>query len=159
MQLLLRTGIVLLAVFSFKGEAQTQPFSVDQLGWISGCWERRGDDRLTEERWMTPSGGLMIGMSRTVAKGKVVEYEFIMIREEANGDISYIARPSGQEEASFRLVKLGKTEAVFENPTHDFPQRIIYRREKDGSLFARIEGTMKGKARGVDFPMKKASCE
>ena len=33
---------------------------------------------------------------------------------------------------------------VFENPTHDFPQRIIY--WKDGAdLRARIEGTQNGK--------------
>ena len=30
--------------------------------------------------------------------------------------------------------------ALFENTAHDFPQRIIYRRDADGSLLARIEG-------------------
>ena len=41
--------------------------------------------------------------------------------------------------------------------THDFPQRILYRKV-EGGLFARIEGVDKGKPRSVDFPMTAASC-
>ena len=41
---------------------------------------------------------------------------------------------------------------MFENLSHDFPQRIIYRRTADASVTARIEGTVKGEARGRDFP-------
>lgn len=68
------------------------------------------------------------------------------------------ARPSGQPEASFKLVKAENKEIVFENLQHDFPQRIIYRLQPDGSLFARIEGTSRGKARGSDYRMKRAQC-
>jgi hypothetical protein len=108
---------------------------------------------------MTPSGGTMLGMARTVAKGKTVEYEFIRLHEEENGDILYTAHPSGQAEASFKLIRCEKELAVFENPGHDFPQRIIYRLNADGSLAARIEGRKGGKERGVDFPMKRVTCE
>jgi hypothetical protein len=39
---------------------------------------------------------------------------------------------------------------VFENPAHDFPQRVIY--WKDGNdLCARIEGTMNGKAESEEW--------
>ena len=48
---------------------------------------------------------------------------------------------------------------VFENPQHDFPQRIIYRLEKDGSLLARIEGVNQGREKGINFPMKRAKCD
>jgi hypothetical protein len=40
---------------------------------------------------------------------------------------------------------------VFENLEHDFPQRIIYRRNQDGSLTARIEGDRGGRIVGMDF--------
>jgi hypothetical protein len=42
-------------------------------------------------------------------------------------------------------------EVVFENAGHDFPQRIIYRRNADGTMTARIEGSTNGRQRGVDF--------
>lgn len=61
-------------------------------------------------------------------------------------------------ETAFRLIKFSASEVVFENPTHDFPQRIIYRLDK-ANLFARIEGTNNGKFIGIDFPMTKAKCE
>jgi hypothetical protein len=47
---------------------------------------------------------------------------------------------------------------VFENPTHDFPQRVIYRREGD-SLLGRIEGMTNGQQKAVDFPLKRVSCD
>lgn len=60
---------------------------------------------------------------------------------------------------AFKLVRNGPREAVFENPEHDFPQRIIYRLESDGALFARIEGVVSGKEKGRNFPMKRGACE
>ena len=49
-------------------------------------------------------------------------------------------------------------EAVFENPAHDFPQRVIYKRDGD-KLNARIEGTKDGKTRGIDFPYTRIACD
>jgi hypothetical protein len=55
-------------------------------------------------------------------------------------DLSFLAQPRGAEGATaFRLVRSAPGEAVFENPAHDFPQRIIYRRTGD-RLTGRIEG-------------------
>lgn len=108
---------------------------------------------------MKPSGQTMLGMGRTVAGGKVREYEFLQIREEKDGAIYYVAKPSGQPEGSFKLIKLQNKEVVFENPEHDFPQRVIYRLQSDGSLLARIEGTFKGKERGIDYPLTRARCD
>jgi hypothetical protein len=36
---------------------------------------------------------------------------------------------------------------------------VIYRLQPDGSLIARIEGTVKGQARGIDYPMRRAKCD
>lgn len=72
----------------------------------------------------------------------------VQIREDG-GSLVYEARPSGQPAARFPLKSLDDGVAVFENPAHDFPQRIIYRRTPDG-IAARIEGTMNGAPRAVD---------
>jgi len=108
---------------------------------------------------MKPKADAMLGMGRTIVDNKMVEYEFTQIRKEKDGEIYYVAHPSGQPEASFKAVKFGPGELIFENPAHDFPQRIIYRSVEDGSLTARIEGKNKGKTVGIDFPMKRVRCE
>ena len=89
---------------------------------------------------------------------QTVAHEFLQIRQERNGDIFYVASPSGEEQAVFKLVKFETRELIFENPEHDFPQRIIYRLKGD-SLISRIEGTITGKQRSSDFPMLKVKCD
>ncbi len=144
---------------SRKTPARAGPAAtVDRLGWLAGCWQGDSGERRYREQWMKPEGGTMLGMSRTVSGGKTVEHEFVEIREQ-DGAVFYVAKPSGQEGDSFRLVESGEGTAVFENPEHDFPQRILYRLEADGRLAAAIEGTQGGKTRRVDFPMRRVPCD
>jgi len=149
-------GALLGGVAVAAGPPAAKP-TVAALAWLSGCWLGTGDEE-TMEQWMKPAGGTMLGMSRTVADGRTVAYEFIVLRER-DGAVYYVARPSGQEEASFKLVRSNEREAVFENPEHDFPQRITYRLWPDGSLEAAIEGIVGGKTRRVEYPMKRIRCE
>ena len=53
----------------------------------------------------------------------------------------------------FKLVGIRKDSAAFENPTHDFPTRILYVKNPDGSLTASIEGPVEGQEapRRIDF--------
>jgi len=148
--------LVLLAAPRLANSQVTQP-TIKDLAWIAGRWERSSPGREVVEQWLAPAGGLMIGMSRTVVGDKVREFEFLRIHQQEDGDIFYIALPSGQQEASFKLAKYAAQEAVFENPEHDFPQRIIYRVQGD-SLFARIEGTVQGELKSVNFPFRRTSC-
>jgi len=138
--------------------AQEKKATIADFAWLAGCWDGSGEKREALEQWMKPSGQTLLGMSRTVANGKTVAYEFMQIREQ-DGEIFFIAQPSGQAEASFKLIKYADQEAVFENPQHDFPQRVIYRLEKDGSLAAAIEGASKGKQKRINFPMRRTKCE
>lgn len=137
--------------------AARQTATIADAGFISGCWKLEANGRTIEEQWLAPLGGSLVGVGRTVAGAKTVEYEFLQIRETPDG-LTYIAKPSGQAEASFKLLSKSVDEVVFENPTHDFPQRIRYRRTGPDQLHARIEGTMSGKPRGIDFPYTRAAC-
>ena len=106
---------------------------------------------------MRPRGGAMLGVSRTVRRDTVVEFEQLRIFDRA-GKTVYAAAPSGQAPSEFETATTTDTSVTFENPTHDFPQRIIYRRRGADSLIARIEGLRGGQVRGVDFPYKRAAC-
>ncbi|MGH7493203.1 MAG: DUF6265 family protein [bacterium] len=152
-------GLILLVLISGFANAQERDPAVEDFAWLAGCWQRSGKGHEVVEQWMKPAGDLMLGMSRTVANGKAREFEFLQIRRKEEGGIFYVAIPSGQQETWFKLVKHGTHEAVFENPDHDFPQRIIYRLEKDGSLAARIEGTVQGQLKSIDFPYQRAKCD
>ena len=141
------------------GAALAAPDPVAQVAWLQGCWRATGAEAGSVEQWTAPAGGTMLGLSRTVKGGKTVAHEFLQIRETAPGKLAYIAMPSGQATTSFALVQASANHAVFEDPAHDFPQRVIYRRDGDAVLNARIEGTLNGKAKGIDFPMQRTSCD
>ena len=153
-----RIGLPLFLII-VAAASPSRAVSISDLHWLAGCWASVGGEAGSGEQWMPPAGESLLGVSRTVKKGKTVAYEFLQIREVEPGKIAYIAQPSGQPEATFPLKSAGEREVVFENPEHDFPQRVIYRLEADGVLRAGIEGLSKGQARTVDFPMKKVDCE
>jgi hypothetical protein len=146
--------VILTTAVSFSAQAA----GVAELAWLSGCWHSDDANRQITEQWMKPAGNMMLGMSHTVVNGKTREFEFIRIVQEENGDLFFIAAPSGQKEARFKLVSTGNREARFENPGPDFPQRIIYRRDGD-HLLGRIEGVSKGQDRAVEFPLKRVACD
>lgn len=129
--------------------------NIDDLSWMAGCWEIPGR---YHENWMKPVGGTMLGMSRTIRDGKTVLHEYHLIRQQGAEIALNVLLAGAVKAVPFKLIRSSAAEAVFENPEHDFPQRIIYRKES-GGLFARIEGTSKGKERSTDVPMKRASCE
>ncbi len=132
------------------------PATIDQMAWLKGCWVQTRPNGTVEELWTAPGGGVMLGLGRTLKDGKLREYEFVRIVE-ADGSLAYMAEPSGQEKATFPLKSLTADQAVFENPAHDFPQRVIYRRLAPDAVIARIEGQIGGQAKSVDFPYKR--CE
>ncbi len=111
---------------------------VEDVAWIAGHWTAED----TEEVWLAPRGGLMTGMGRTLKNGRT-NFEFIRIQATKDG-VFYFAQPGGRPAVAFRLVEASATRAVFSNPEHDFPQRIIYAL-RDGQLCARVEGPMNGK--------------
>ena len=128
---------------------------LDDLQFLAGCWE--GEN--SAEVWLKPGGGTMLGVGRTVRGGQTVESEFMHIATGPGGDVVMsIQLKLAQTVTAFKLTASGAGFATFENPGHDFPQRILYRAEKDGSLGARIEGTVGGKPRGRDYRFRPTGC-
>ena len=128
------------------------------LAFMAGCWSQDGRDAGSTEQWTLPAGGTMLGMMRTVRDGRTVGFEFLRIEAGDDGDTWLTASPSGQETARFRLVSASVHEVAFENPQHDFPQRISYRLLAPGRLLGRISGTIDGEQRTVEFPMTRMPC-
>ena len=147
----------LMAVAADKKAAKpAPPPAIAKVTWLAGNWRLEKAGRVVEEQWMAPAGGVMLGMGRTIAKGKVVEYQFTQIREGPGGDLFYIAAPSGQKEAAFQILSLSDNSIVFENREHDFPQRIGYLLQADGSLLAFIEGLAPdGTTKRIEFPYQR----
>ena len=115
--------------------AEAQSPSGD-LSWISGHWRSDENERVSEEFWTDDTGGLMLGGNRTIAGGQARAFECLRIQSSPEGR-SYCAQPGGGEATCFALSEQGDNWVLFENPDHDFPQRIRYERD-GGRLTATI---------------------
>lgn len=159
----LRCAAALLALMlhpAAGAQAASAPnaHSLRALQWLAGCWHSEIDEPGSGEQWMAPAGGTMLGAARMLKGGRVVQTEFLQLRETATGALVYSTHPPGQPGRSFVATEIGATVAVFENPGPDFPQRVIYRLQPDGRLSARVEGLRNGELRGVDFPLRRGAC-
>jgi len=125
-----------------------------ELEWLAGDWVLVKGKRTIQETWTKPAGGRMLGVSHTVTDGRSAEFEFIRI-EQRGDDLFYIAQPNGRPPTEFKLVKSSANEVTFENLQHDFPQQVIYTRNADGSLTARIQGPGKNGPRSIAFEYKR----
>lgn len=112
--------------------------SAEALDWIAGRWCTAQGDAAVDEYWLPPVAGETQGLSRTVRDGRVVAFEFMRI-EMRDGVQTFLAQPQGRAETAFARTAGGFHWVRFENPAHDFPDRIEYRRDGD-ALRAVIEG-------------------
>ena len=146
--------LLIVSITSTTSQSLDTKDSISALSWITGDWQTAPGGRAQiEEHWTMPAGGSMLGMSRTVAGAKTAEFEYLRIEQRADG-VFYVAHPKARcPGTDFKLTRSSASEAVFENPQHDFPKRIIYRRTADDSLTATIDGGEGTKA--MSFVFKK----
>lgn len=128
------------------------------LGFLTGCWERRGRTTLVEEQWMRPRGDVMLGVGRTTRNDSVLDYEQVLIRATASR-VQYEANPAGQSPTIFTARTVTDSFVVFVDPEHDFPQAVGYRKRGTDSLIAFIAGTRGGRTDTIYFPYARVRCE
>jgi len=153
--------VTLMIVWSASASREIRPSGtapkISELAWLSGDWQTAPGGRARiEEHWTVPAGGTMIGMGRTVVGDKTAEFEFLRI-EQRGDDIYYVANPNANcPQTDFKLTRLAGQEVIFENPAHDYPKRVMYRKNSDGSLVASIDAGEGTKSQSFSYlPMRK----
>jgi hypothetical protein len=124
--------------------------AIADMAWLAGAWVGKRRASSIEERWSPSLGGAMLGISRTVSRDKMVAFEYLRIVER-DGGLVYVAQPGGRSPTEFVLTKLNEARAVFENPRHDFPQRIVYELSDEGALIASIGFVNGGRPRRFEY--------
>lgn len=128
------------------GAPQSPASPLSQFSWLEGTWERETKRGFAYERWTpTLDGGLRGEATIEPRDGGAVSATESLLLVEMGGEIFYIAKPRGSAfPVAFKLISYKNNVATFENPTHDYPQRIVYTHNADGSLTVYIEGPIDG---------------
>lgn len=143
-------GVMLAVAFGHAAE----PADID-LGWIGGHWCGGDGNARIDEVWLPAHGGRLHGVSRMTKGEAVASFEFLRI-EAVDGVPIYFAQPGGRTATAFKRTEGGADWVRFENPDHDFPQRIEYRRNGD-RLHAEISGPGRN-GRSVTIPFELRRC-
>jgi len=133
---------------------------LDSLKWLEGSWKRESPNGVVSyESWQRVSERTMEGRGwRVGPEGASRETESMLLARMGT-ELFYIPKPPQNEHpVAFKLIEVSSSRVLFENPGHDFPQRIGYERNEDGSMTAWIEGDDEaGKPQRVDFPFERAA--
>lgn len=148
----MRAMIVSLALLAGAPHAAGQTAAIDELRWLSGRWLSCEDGREVAEHWFGGRSGELYGTGYTRGEG----FEYMRIGADADGALTYFAQPFGRAPTAFALARVDGQGAVFENATHNFPQRITYRRE-GSRLHAQIEGTRAGEPVTIAWTYRRVS--
>jgi len=128
--------------------------TIADVAWMAGTWITTEATRTVEEHWTPPAGGAMLAVSRTIAGGRLAEFEFLRMVER-DGGLVYVAQPNGRPPTDFAMTRIDAASVTFENPEHDFPKTIRYEKRTDGALVASIAGRRGERARSWTFTRKK----
>lgn len=136
---------------------QIENKELSKLNWMLGNWSGIMEESIVTERWVKINDTLFSGESLFIKGSDTLSRETISLSMQ-NSAIFYIPLVEGQNDNKpvyFKLTFSDNTNAVFENPGHDFPQKITYKLINGDSLIATISGLQEGKDRSISFPMRR----
>lgn len=120
--------LALLLALAFPVDRAPEPVGTADLVWLSGHWVQEEPDGWTEERWTDPRGGVMLGTGLSGKAERATGFEFMRIADGPSGPVFW-GSPGGKAAVAFPLAGYAPNAVRFENPTHDYPTQISYKRE------------------------------
>lgn len=125
------------------------------LHWLAGQWEGIQNSGVYHEEWELTYEDELKGRAYLIKKGEIINNEILIIHSDG-GNVYYTADVShNPKPVSFKLTYSGNNKFVFENPGHDFPQKITYVNNCDETLTATVEAVDNEKSRKTVYNLKK----
>jgi hypothetical protein len=149
--------LLLLAIVSCKNSEENEKDKIKLANWFLGKWETKTANGNLSESWKQLNDSTFQGESFFIKNKDTLHFETIILQQKG-AELIYSATVKGQNNdkpVPFKITSETEKQLVFENPKHDYPQKITYTQIKKDSLVASISGVQLGKASSEKFGMKK----
>lgn len=150
--------LLLLFFFLNAATAQDAKTSFQELTSIQGTWRMETKRGPVQETWLLINDSTLAGKSYRLMNGTdTMLLEQVQLLRKGNA-VYYIPTVQGQnneQPVRFTLTSFINNVFTFENPSHDFPQRVLYELPVNDTMHAWIDGMDKGVFRKTDFRYKK----
>jgi len=153
-----KTTLLLLFLAIASCKKTDSKDKIKAASWLLGKWETNTEEGNLSEEWQKLNDSTFQAHSFFIRGKDTLHFETITLQQ--NGEeLIYSATVKGQnndEPVSFKLTNATEKKLVFENPKHDYPQKISYTQISKDNLVAQISGTQQGKPSSEKYPMKKS---
>ncbi|MEO6304435.1 MAG: DUF6265 family protein [Bacteroidia bacterium] len=132
---------------------------IEKANWFLGSWQNNSPEGNMVEMWKKKNDSTLAGKSFFIVGKDTVSSEIVSL-EQRGKDLFYIPTvkdQNGAQAIKFTLTNSAENTFVFENPQHDFPTKITYKKINNDSLVAEISGIQNGKERTEQFPMSRSN--
>ena len=149
--------LLLLAIVSCKKSDANEKDKIKAANWLLGNWENKAADGNLTETWKKVNDSTFQATSYYIKAKDTLHFESITLQQKGE-ELTYNAAVKGQNDdkaVTFKLTTETEKQLVFENPKHDYPQKISYTQITPDSLVAKISGIQQGKPSSEQFSMKK----
>jgi len=130
---------------------------IEKMNWLVGHWENKMPEGTLTESWKKENDSTYSGDSYFINPKDTVHFESIRLTQK-DEELIYTATVPGQnndEPVDFKLTSDAENTFTFENPAHDYPQKITYKKVDENNLVATISGKQQGKDSQESYPMKR----
>lgn len=149
--------LLLLAIVSCKNSESNKFEKIKAANWLLGNWESKSVDGNLTETWKKVNDSTFEAQSYYVKEKDTLHFESITLQQKGE-ELTYSTAVKGQNNdkpVTFKLTTATQKQIVFENPKHDYPQKISYTQITSDSLVAKISGIQLGKPSSEQFSMVK----
>ncbi|HLA55932.1 MAG TPA: DUF6265 family protein [Flavobacterium sp.] len=142
---------------SCKNGKEAKVRDIEKAAWLVGSWENKSPEGNLSEIWKKENDSVYRGESYFVKAKDTLHFETISLTQ--SGDVVYytptVMGQNGDKPVAFKMISMTDKQMVFENPAHDYPQKIVYTKITNDSLVASISGIQQGKPSAEQYPMGK----
>lgn len=153
----LMAASAVLLLIGCQGKSGAKFEKLKKMEWLVGSWEQKLPEGSLIETWTKDNDSTYSGKSYFIREKDTLHSESIVLTQK-NEDLLYIPTVKGQnndEPVTFTMTSDAENAFTFENPAHDYPQKITYKKVNETNLLATISGKQDGKESKESYPMVK----
>jgi len=151
-------SVSILMFISCKNKSEKKFDKLEKLNWLIGNWENEMPEGVLTETWTKDNDSTFSGTTYFIMNKKDTVHSETIILKQVNDELVYRPTVKGQnndEPVDFILSSESENSFSFENPKHDYPQKIVYKKVNETKLVATISGLQQGKQSSERYQMIK----
>jgi len=138
---------IVLSFVSCQKKESAEKGKIKAADWLIGNWENTSPDGNLTENWEKVNDSTFSATSYFIKGKDTLHFESIILSQKGE-TLVYKATVKGQNNdktVDFTSTSISENKLTFENPQHDYPQKITYTKGGNTTFTAEISGKLQGK--------------